>query len=63
MANPRYEMMAFADRDCEQQTDAEWHDSYVTARRAADDAFVNGAVEFACVRDHERGFFPYRVTR
>jgi len=62
--HPRYEMLAFADLDCEQQVDAEWHDSYVLARRAADQAFVNGAVEFVCVRDHSRaGFFPYRASR
>ncbi len=62
-STPRFEMTAYADADCEQQTHAEWHDSYVLARRAADEAFVNGAVEFACVRDHVRGFYPYRSAR
>lgn len=63
MTHPRYEMLAFADLYCEQLVDAEWHDSYVLARQAADQAFVNGAVAFACVIDHERGYSRYRTMR
>lgn len=63
MIKPRYEMKAFADLDCEEQVAAEWHDSYTQARTAADETFVMGMTRFACVFDHQRGYFPYRSAR
>jgi hypothetical protein len=60
VTHPRFEMLAFADHDCEQQVAASWHDTLLSARSALDEAFVMGMTTFGCVRDHERGFFPIR---